>query len=221
MAQKDIITSILYKNRNSGYALTAREIFHDMEPSEQDDFSNGPDQVSKVLCQLRNAGIVENGISNIVNGRTVLTWKLKHHASIQHMPNQPQSTQQQHQENTVETIAETDIDAIADEPHAISQTTESNPACAVDENVSQPMETEVEFLAHLQNAVALFVDAYKTLLQERDHALAQSQNVHMLTNKTEKLGLLNLLKSHYGYINSDFETVLNDIINDLEHMETD
>lgn len=73
--QKDIIISILTA-QNDSTALTAREIYNEMEPAEQGQFKDGPDSVSKTLNFMRKSGLVENGISEIVNGRTVLTWKL-------------------------------------------------------------------------------------------------------------------------------------------------
>ena len=173
MTQKDIIINILKSYVKSGDELTAREIFQDMEPSEKNAFTKGQDQVSKVLCLLRDAGIVENGISNIVDGRSKLTWRLTK------------------QGQAVEVNAEPDP-----EPESTAADT--------------PTVKDDDFLTEMEHGFAWLIQSYK---------LSKATTKPIITNKPEKIGLLNLLKSHYGHINSDFETVLNDIIADLEQLE--
>lgn len=73
---RDIIINVL-KAQSDGYAMTAREIYNEMDPSEQGMFKGGHDGVSKTVGYMRTCGIVENGVSEIFNGRTVLTWRLK------------------------------------------------------------------------------------------------------------------------------------------------
>ena len=64
---QSIIESILKANP---CAITGREIYESMESQEKGFFPGGVDAVCKALGKLRDKGIVENGISDIVNGRT-------------------------------------------------------------------------------------------------------------------------------------------------------
>ena len=218
MAQKDIIINILKSYVKCGEELTAREIFQDMEPSEQGAFTNGHDQVSKVLCMLRDAGLVENGISNIVNGRSILTWKLSKHAQqpIQavalDVADRPQSAQQ-NPETTLETV---DAEAYFAEVALREQSQVQTQAIDAIPSAQEPLETYADgFLDKILESVESLIASHRYCIAEREKALLAQPKIY---NKPEKIGLLNLLKSHYGYVNSDFETVLNDIIADLDHM---
>jgi hypothetical protein len=73
-----------------------------------------------------------------------------------------------------------------------------------------PTPKDDDFLTEMEHGFAWLIQSYK---------LSKATTKPVISNKPEKIGLLNLLKSHYGYVNSDFETVLNDIIADLEQLE--
>ncbi len=67
-----IIIHILAANSIDG--LTSRELFNEMESKEQGAFTGGVDGVGKELLYLKSKGIVKNGLSKIISGRTQLTW---------------------------------------------------------------------------------------------------------------------------------------------------
>lgn len=220
--QRDLVLDVLKAQAQAGFELTAREIYNELDRKEQYRFKRGADEISKKLCELRATGAVENGISNIINGRTVLTWRL---TNAQQLPqtvaldvDHRQEPAQQHTQDTVEAIAaENNLDALEAVNAPSLQEAEPSPALEHDSQASiKSVETEAEFLADLEQGIALFIQAYKTCLQERDQALSKTPAV---ANKPEKIGLLNLLKQHYGFINSDFEAVLTDIIADIEQLE--
>jgi hypothetical protein len=70
-----IILSILNQLK-PGIALTTREIYDEMDDAEKGAFA-GVDDVSKTISYLGNhKKWIDNGISEIVNGKTTLTWHI-------------------------------------------------------------------------------------------------------------------------------------------------
>jgi hypothetical protein len=75
MSKQDVIVNLLSSvlaNDNP----TSRNLFDAMEQSERGLFTGGVDGVGKELYALKNKGIVENGLSQIIDGRTYLTWRV-------------------------------------------------------------------------------------------------------------------------------------------------
>jgi hypothetical protein len=70
-----IILSILNQLKPD-IALTTREIFNEMDDAEKGAFA-GVDDVSKTISYIGNhKKWIDNGISEIVNGKTTLTWRI-------------------------------------------------------------------------------------------------------------------------------------------------
>lgn len=77
---QDAVCDVL-STLKGGMALTSKEIYNELEPADQGLFAGGVDGVGKSINTLYNRGVVVNGSSEIVNGRTIKTWRLKNEVS--------------------------------------------------------------------------------------------------------------------------------------------
>jgi len=84
--QAAMITAVLPAHRDR--AITAKEIFADLDPADQGRFGNVAN-VSKALNQMRQRdATVANGNSEIIGGKTYLTWyKRENAAHAEQTPN--------------------------------------------------------------------------------------------------------------------------------------
>lgn len=213
MNKKSIIESILAK----GDSLNSREIYDAMEPDEQGFFAGGVDAVGKFLYAMRDKGLIENGISDIVNGRTVLTWKLKDAqisqkteanetaADIQDVAPLAESDQQ-------ETTAAQELEQVCMELPVITETENTD---LVDGEVEA--STFHDMIENFGAGVNAFIEGTKKLIAEFDEAKAKKPTV--IANKAEKVTLLKFMQSFHGKLNEDVDRVLGDIISDLEKLE--
>lgn len=99
-----------------GMALTSNEIYNELEPADQGIFVGGVAGIMKSIYKLNERGIVTNGNSEIVNGRTVKTWKLVNEVST-HKPvvvAAPEAVEREAEE-VVEREQESRIDVVEDE----------------------------------------------------------------------------------------------------------
>ena len=213
MNKQSIIKSILAK----GESLNSREIYDAMEPDEQGFFAGGVDAVGKFLYAMRDKGLIENGISDIVNGRTVLTWKIKN-APIQ------QKAEENNAPEDIQDAAryEEPIQQAATDPQAMEYVHVEIPAITETpvENVETQVVEGLEFHDMIENfgaGVNAFIEGTKKLIAELDEAKAKKPPV--IANKPEKVTLLKFMKSFHGKLNEDVDRVLGDIISDLEKLE--
>jgi hypothetical protein len=76
MKKKHEIILVILASLQREVSLTTRDIFNEMEPADKGVFSS-IDDVSNTLVYLREyKKWAENGISEIVKGKTTLTWKI-------------------------------------------------------------------------------------------------------------------------------------------------
>lgn len=68
-----LLLGILYQE---DYSITTREVFDKLTDGDKTKFSGMIENASSVLVNLRKAGLVENGVSEIINGQTRLTWRI-------------------------------------------------------------------------------------------------------------------------------------------------
>ncbi|MBE0435965.1 MAG: hypothetical protein IBX56_09200 [Methylomicrobium sp.] len=67
--QEIIIAGLKAINRD----VTTKDLFEIMTAAEKENIGDET-KLSSALCKLRDAGLIENGISEIVQGKTRLTW---------------------------------------------------------------------------------------------------------------------------------------------------
>ena len=72
--KNEIILSIL--KANTGHELTCRNLLNEMSAQEHGQFTGGGIAIARTMEELKKKGLIENGISVIVKGKTQLTWKL-------------------------------------------------------------------------------------------------------------------------------------------------
>lgn len=71
--QEIIIAGLKVINRD----VTTKELFERMTAAEKENIGDET-KLSAALCKLRDAGLIENGVSEIVDGKTRLTWRTTH-----------------------------------------------------------------------------------------------------------------------------------------------
>lgn len=193
--QPDIILAVLPTAIDQ--AMTAAEIFAALDPADQGRIGSAAN-VSKLLSQLRTRGKnVANGLSEIVGGATKLTW---------------------YRNEAPKKLDETDPQPL--EPVAVAQEQDQSP---ITEMVLYSKADDPWFKSILE----LVRESYIVLdpMSESDQFICDLVNrlktpaTQKIKNKAEKIGVLNLMRDHYSYINTDFETVLSDIIQDLNRLE--
>lgn len=70
LKQEIIIAGLKVINRD----VTTKELFELFTSSEQSEIGD-ENKLAAGLCKLRGAGLIDNGISEIVDGKTLLTWR--------------------------------------------------------------------------------------------------------------------------------------------------
>lgn len=201
--QPDIILAVLPTAIDQ--AMTAAEIFAALDPADQGRIGSAAN-VSKLLSQLRTRGKnVANGLSEIVGGATKLTW-YRNEAPKKLDETDPQP---------IEPVAAEPTPHL--DPVQIEVAQEQDQSPSDHPTLSTITETALETLVR---------DGYMVLdpISESDQFICEVVNrlktpCPQIKNKAEKIGVLNLMRDHYGYINTDFETVLSDIIQDLKQLE--
>jgi hypothetical protein len=220
---QSIIESILtsHNGTTSETALTGREIYESMEAKEKGFFPGGIDAVNKSLNYLRGKGFVENGISEIVNGRTVLTWKMKNAPILQKTeadktPENIQDIARHEKPIQQEADATQEVESVYLEVPTITET----PV----ENVESQMVENLEFHEMIENfgaGVNAFIEGTKQLIAELDEAKAEIERLkasHAIANKRETIAVLKHVQGFVKPINEDFDVVLGDIVQKIETM---
>lgn len=203
---KDIILNVL-KAQSDGYAMTAREIYNEMEPSEQGKFKLGPDGVSKTIGYMRTCGLVENGVSEIFKGRTVLTWKLKTNDEKKNMANKEPAKSEAVSETEIQIDVQADFDSPAREQLVQAGTIQT-------ETSTDLSESAIETLGR---------DGYIVLdpFSESDQFVCEV--VNRLKVKTTKIGdkelKISTLENLAPLLSTDIHDVLMNIVDDLKRLE--
>lgn len=214
---QSIIESIL----SQGESMTSREIYDAMEPNEKGFFAGGVDAVGKCLYNLRDKGLLENGISEIVNGRTVLTWKMKN-AQILQKPQANKSTtdiqdapraEEIDQQATVDTQ---EVESVCVDVPVITETQIENVEAQVDEALGFH-----DMIDNFGAGVNAFIAGTRQLLAELEESKAEIERLKAalaITNKRETIAVLKHVQGFVAPINEDFDAVIGDIVQKIEAM---
>lgn len=187
-------------------AISTRDIYDQMEPKEQGLFG-GYESVSKTLCTLKkHRGIVENGISEIFNGRTVLTWLITQSGKkLLEQEYATETTPPDATEAGIEMVEEAD-EILMNDSIDITETPVEITAPDQHEEVML-IDDPLAFVASAQDAILSLVET-----------LIKQESALKITHKQEKLAVLNHFRKFSEPMNQDFHLVLTDIISDLERI---
>ncbi len=192
--QNEIILSILALATS---AMTAREIYTSMEPTEQGHFCN-IEHVAKTLDNMRrNQKMVEQTEPVVVDGYKRVTWKIN-----------PKGFEKlhQHKQTQTETNTAEKIQDMSKKPEKIA--TQAEPIQETAENVLEVIEVTPKIA--LEEGMRLIQDAF--------NALAQIPEPITIRNKAEKLEVLVHLETFIRPMNNDFANAIVGIRSDLENL---
>lgn len=201
MNKQSIIKSILDK----GDSLNSREIYDTMEPDEKGFFGGGVDAVGKFLYAMRDKGLIENGISDIVNGRTVLTWKIKNAPLLQ-------KAEANKEPSDIQDAAQPKIEDTIQQATIYEPETKLNDIDAMEFN---------DMINSFGSGVNAFIAGTRKLIAELDEAKAEIERLkasQAIANKRETIAVLKHVQGFVKPINEDFDVVLGDIVQKIEAM---
>ena len=197
--------SVLGVTKDLQSAVTVQDIYSVLDPADQCRLRDGQDTISKELCRLRTVGLLANGESKYVKNRSCLTWYLF---------------------ATNESIAVEDGEMLLDEGSDSKQPLASSNLIEMEDIAGYSDQIDGSFIADVA------IDSSDPMVKvnfDYDHEVYGSIPVQLyfsaaipalpkqgIKNKSVKLSVLEHFRQFVDIVNSDYASVLSDVITDLK-----